>query len=97
MAGDREEPGEQRAGSPIELRGTPPEGHEGILDDLGRGLAIAQEAHERPEQVARVPVVGDHERALIAGGDAGHEARVVELVNNRWAPCRWWRQGRQPP
>ena len=55
-----------------------PERDERVLDDLGGHLPVAQEAGDRAEQEARVPVVRDHERALIARGDARRQPSVVE-------------------
>jgi hypothetical protein len=79
MASDGEQPGQQRPGCRVELAGTSPEGEEGVLDDLGRDLPVADESHHRAEDEAGVPVVRDHERGLIAARDPCHEARVIEV------------------
>jgi hypothetical protein len=86
MAGNGEQPRQERARAGVEQAGPPPERHEGVLDDLCGHLTVAQESGHRPEHEARMTVIGDHERTLIARGDPRSQSRVVEgrrLVERR--------------
>ena len=54
-----------------------PQRDERVLDDLGRRLAVAEEAGHRAEEEAGVPVVRDHERAPHRRPRSGGRGRVV--------------------
>ena len=88
---DAEEPSSERTRRGIELACAPPEREKALLDDLGRGLTIAQEPERSPKQRASISIVDRHECRLIAPCYQLNEAplRLASLITRRRSRLRF--------